>query len=259
MSELPHVHAPQQGIHTWRDFIVHIAVITIGLLLAIGLQQIVEAVHHRSERAHLEEQMHETFVANEQLIADNLKKLERLQGYLADLRSTVSGRIDGRSPPPAPAELDPRNISYVPPPSLSAYEAAKANGTVALLSFDTIRLYDRVGISIGIMQADHQRFLGAMVDLQSFAERFDSTPDAPNRLVQANLTHLSKEELVEYQVLIGNMIGAADGLKRRLRVVGVSSRAVLDGAQTEAELRAANTKLQSDLSSAPEAVGGSPP
>ena len=51
MSEHPHVHVPQEGIHTWREFAVHIAVVTIGLLLAIGLQQIVETVHHRSQRA----------------------------------------------------------------------------------------------------------------------------------------------------------------------------------------------------------------
>ncbi len=173
MSESPHVHVPQEGIHTWRDFMVHIAVVTIGLLLAIGLQQIVETVHHRSQRAHLEAQMHDTFVANEQLIAVSIKRLERFQGYLVDLRLAVQAKIDGRTTPSAPAASDPRNYTYAPPPSLGAYEASKANGTVALLSFDTIRLYDRIGITIGVMHVDLQRYLGAVTALRSFAERFE--------------------------------------------------------------------------------------
>ena len=246
MSESPHVHAPQHGIHTWRDFIVHIAVVTIGLLLAIGLQQIVEAVHDRSERAHLDGQMHQTLVANEQLTADNLKKLENLLGYLADLRSTVGARIDGRPPPPAPAESDPRNFTYFPPPSLGAYDAAKAKGTVALLSIEKIRLYDRVGMTVGVIGAELQRYLGAMIALRSFSERFDFARVGLHRLPQVNLDHLSAEELIEYRVLIGNMLGAADGFRTRMRVLHIQSRAILDGAQTEDELRAAVAKLQGE-------------
>jgi hypothetical protein len=44
------VHAPHQIIHTWKDFLVHIGAITIGLLLAVGLEQTVEYVHHRHQR-----------------------------------------------------------------------------------------------------------------------------------------------------------------------------------------------------------------
>lgn len=259
MSELPHVHAPQQGIHTWRDFIVHIAVVTIGLLLAIGLQQIVEAVHHQQQRAHLEEQMRGTLVATADLTADNVKKLERLQNYLADLRLAVGARIDGRSAPSAPAETDPRNFTYFPAPSLGGYEAAKANGTVALLSFDTIRLYDRIGMTMGVVHADLQRYLAAMIAWRSFTARFDSATGGPHRLPQVNLDRLSAEQLVEYQVLIGNMIGVADGFQTRMRVVELSSRTILDGAATEDELRAAVAKLQGNLASVPEEVGGTAP
>ena len=258
MSELPHVHAPEQGIHTWRDFIVHIAVVAIGLLLAIGLQQIVETVHDRSERAHLEDQMHGTFVANAEMITDNVQMLENLQGYLADLRLTVGAQIDGRSPPPAPAEADPRNFTFIPPPSLGAYEAAKANGTVGLLSFDTIRLYDRVGMTIGIMQTDLQRYLGAMNAMRAFAARFESAPVDPYRIPQVNLAHLSAAELIEYRILIGNMIGAAEAFKNRLRILGLSSRAILDGVQTEAELRAAIAKLPGNKSIEQEGGRGNP-
>ncbi len=43
------VHAPHRTVHTWKDFIIHIATITIGLLIAIGLEKTVELFHHRHQ------------------------------------------------------------------------------------------------------------------------------------------------------------------------------------------------------------------
>ena len=43
------VHPPEHPIHTWRDFFIHIATIVVGLLIAIGLEQTVEAVHRHGE------------------------------------------------------------------------------------------------------------------------------------------------------------------------------------------------------------------
>jgi len=36
------VHPPHGAIHGWRDFFVHLIVITLGLLIALGLEGIVE-------------------------------------------------------------------------------------------------------------------------------------------------------------------------------------------------------------------------
>ena len=41
------VHAPHESIHGWRDFFIHLATITIGLLIALGLEATVEWMHHR--------------------------------------------------------------------------------------------------------------------------------------------------------------------------------------------------------------------
>jgi len=47
------VHAPHQSVHTWKDFFVHIATICVGLLIAVGLEQAVEGVHHHHQREQL--------------------------------------------------------------------------------------------------------------------------------------------------------------------------------------------------------------
>ena len=43
------VHPPHHSANTWRDFLIHIATIVVGLLIAIGLEQTVEYFHHRHE------------------------------------------------------------------------------------------------------------------------------------------------------------------------------------------------------------------
>jgi hypothetical protein len=43
------VHSPHQAVHTWKDVLIHIAIIAVGLLLAIGLEQTVEWLHHRNQ------------------------------------------------------------------------------------------------------------------------------------------------------------------------------------------------------------------
>jgi len=44
------VHMPHPT-HTWSDFLIRIATITVGLLIAISLEQTVEWVHHRHQTA----------------------------------------------------------------------------------------------------------------------------------------------------------------------------------------------------------------
>jgi hypothetical protein len=51
------VHAPHAGIHTWSAFLIHIATIVIGLLIAVGLEQTVEYFHHRNQVAEIRESL----------------------------------------------------------------------------------------------------------------------------------------------------------------------------------------------------------
>jgi hypothetical protein len=43
------IHDAHQAASTWKDFFIHIATIVFGLLIAVGLEQLVEHIHHRIE------------------------------------------------------------------------------------------------------------------------------------------------------------------------------------------------------------------
>jgi hypothetical protein len=51
------VHAPHGGLHTWKDFWIHLGTITLGLLIAISLEQSVEWLHRMHERSQLEDDL----------------------------------------------------------------------------------------------------------------------------------------------------------------------------------------------------------
>jgi hypothetical protein len=40
------VHAPHEPVHSWKDALVHIAIIVVGLLIAVGLDAAAEHFHH---------------------------------------------------------------------------------------------------------------------------------------------------------------------------------------------------------------------
>ena len=40
------VHAPHHPLNNWKDFFIHLATITVGLLIALALEAGAEAVHH---------------------------------------------------------------------------------------------------------------------------------------------------------------------------------------------------------------------
>ena len=78
------VHAPEHGINGYRDFFLHLFTITIGLLIALGLEATVEALHHRHERHEAETQIrHE--------IQDNLDKLPQGAPEAMDELKKVAG------------------------------------------------------------------------------------------------------------------------------------------------------------------------
>jgi len=65
------IHPPEHGIHGVRDFAIHLVTITVGLLIALGLENAVEAMHHRHQRKEAEATLR-------QEIADNQRKLSRI-------------------------------------------------------------------------------------------------------------------------------------------------------------------------------------
>jgi hypothetical protein len=80
------VHPPHQPARNWRDFFIHIATIVLGLLIAIGLEQMVERIHEHYELRVAREALEREFQSNRANLAaderDWLQTLARLKNNL---------------------------------------------------------------------------------------------------------------------------------------------------------------------------------
>ena len=141
------VHPPHQAAHTWKDFFIHIATICIGLLIAIGLEQTVEAIHHRHQRHQLEEQVRAEAERNLALVQVNLARLHEQREFVdasivALNNAPVSeGRIDRRALPQPRPQVFAIGLFE---PSQTAWTVAKSSGTVALLPEEEAQVYARL-------------------------------------------------------------------------------------------------------------------
>jgi len=195
------VHMPHPT-HTWKDFFIHIATISVGLLIAISLEQAVEYLHHRHQAEHTREML-----AAE--MADNDRMQQRARFFLAmhedylfnDL--VVLGRLRRHALQPTD-----RIVLFHPPTDFadSAWQTAQQSGAIALLSYAETQRYAYIyGLQaeFGVTMADSLKALqnANTMFYESAADRFDnerSAQMAPARAFAGELgearAHLAFED-----------------------------------------------------------------
>jgi hypothetical protein len=137
------VHPAHHAATTWRDFLIHIATIVIGLCIAVGLEQTVEFFHHRHQRHQLEEDLRDEAERNISRIQANQKSFAV---YIAWYRDFLKA---GRAATPSagfvtfvlPARVNPEAARR---PLDNVWPAARASGTVAVLPREEVETFGRV-------------------------------------------------------------------------------------------------------------------
>lgn len=96
------IHAPHGSVGSVREFLVHLAIITIGVLIALSLEGCTEWVHHRSlvreARANIANELRDNKNEIDRLISDMSKmggELNVALGVIDDLRTR--GKTDAKS------------------------------------------------------------------------------------------------------------------------------------------------------------------
>lgn len=138
------IHPPQHAAITRRDFFIHLGIVVLGILIAIGLEQSVEYLHHRHQVAELSEQMRVEAQNNIPLIRESIARLNVQNGYVQSLeQALLAGKPSGDSvdvhgvPPPGGSGV------YISP-SRATWPAAQSAGLAALLPPVDAKLYARL-------------------------------------------------------------------------------------------------------------------
>lgn len=90
------VHMPH-ATHTWKDFFIHIATITVGLLIAVSLEQTVEWVHHLHQRHQLEADLRAEAARNHDNAEIDIAIYDNVVKWLLQLQSAGRRCTDGQS------------------------------------------------------------------------------------------------------------------------------------------------------------------
>jgi hypothetical protein len=191
------VHPPHQAAHTWRDFFIHIATICIGLLIAIGLEQCVEALHHHHQREDLERQMHVESEQNLDLVGAQIRFAAQRRDYLnacvhAFQAATPSNGQLAVTLPFNNVSFPARSQGLLISPSRGTWTIAQAAGTVALLPPEKAKVYARLDLTADFekqaeIETSHSAGLLAIARLQDHAAASDGHP---LRLTQAQVDDL---------------------------------------------------------------------
>ena len=124
-----HVHLPKP-LHGWRAFVGEVGIIVIGVLIALGAEQVVESIHDR----HIAEQARANVRAEAAMdatfIQDRLSAQACVERRLAELSAILGKAGEGE------LQLQPTWISLPPtiPFFTARWQAATASGRNSLFS-----------------------------------------------------------------------------------------------------------------------------
>lgn len=131
------VHPPHEPVHGIRDFLLHLLTITVGLLIALGLEAAVEWRHHVHLRHEAEENIRRE-------IDDNRKDLRAVVGAIPDeqkrfqeLLTFLQARAAGK-----PATIRSVTISlHIMTPQDSSWQTAAATGALAYMPYGEVQKF----------------------------------------------------------------------------------------------------------------------
>jgi hypothetical protein len=182
------VHPPHENVHTWRQFLIHIAAITIGLLIAIGLEQTVVYFHHRHQLQEARRELAVELESNRRVVGINLEATRKVMADLdADmaLLRAVQTSPASQSPAPIGSKLV-YGLGNFYWPKDATWQAVKQNGSLGLMAHDELHYYVYIYEDIAIIMEQSSE-MGARIEVaRAIARR---SPDG-------NLTPRDIEELI---------------------------------------------------------------
>jgi len=191
------VHAPHEPILGWKEFFVHLFTITVGLLIALGLEGVVEWQHHRHLVHEAEASLHDEIRHNSDALQQTLKELHKDQDDLKHDVAVLKQVIQtGKMP-----QHDHMNVNFhIHGFDSVAWKTAQATGASAYMPYAIAHEYTEIYTTQDeLADAEKQAARDTIVSLAPFLNLSDKDPD-PTKEQAAALK--DKIELVQGQLLL---------------------------------------------------------
>ncbi|HEY5056954.1 MAG TPA: hypothetical protein VII58_12395 [Acidobacteriaceae bacterium] len=238
------VHAPHGGLHTWKDFWIHLGTITLGLLIAISLEQSVEWLHRVQQRHQLEEDLRTEGENNRRHAEIDIALYDKIVVWLVQLQHGVDeARASGGKIAfvyPARPEGIPDSPRYVAYHVLQTeiWTTAKESSLLVLLPRDEAQLYARLYIQADQVQTTRDRTRETGMQQGAFETRFSHGSYPPD----LDLSKLTLQQLDEYEKVLADELESVRVATVRLKIFDTANSYLLSGGGSEDELRKAILK-----------------
>ncbi|MGA8940558.1 MAG: hypothetical protein WB439_15460 [Acidobacteriaceae bacterium] len=223
------IHPPEHTVFTRRDFFIHLGIVVLGILIAIGLEQAVEALHHRQEREALIENFHRECADNLKVFDTDLDVVRHQivwqDASLVALRNAQpQGGYITVTMPVAPTQ---NNLQA---PSRSVWSVARASGKIELLPENLAEVFDRVDGEGEHWDAVVQPASNDFQRMRSFAVRTGSPLDTGATI------HLTLAQRDDAAAILDDHLAQWEQERLWLARWQGASMGVLRGAQSRADM-----------------------
>jgi len=191
------VHPPHEPVHGWRDFLLHLITITIGLLIALSLEGLVEWQHHRHLVHEAQESLHAEIESNAkglQAVADDIHKQ---QATLKQDAGVLKYIIKNGKPP----EHDAMSIDFhITSFDSVSWRTAQSTGALSYMSYADAQKYSEIYYTQDqLTVAEQQAARDAILSLAPMMNEADHG-DPPS--VQTATTIKDRIEVLQGQLLL---------------------------------------------------------
>jgi hypothetical protein len=148
-----HIHKPK-ALHGWREFLAEIGVIVCGVLIAIALDQMVEALHHRGEAREMIRKLREESIENRHVIDYNLGVCQRQLAIIDKDIAAVSAPLNAGRLPTTPEAVPSQNLFV---PADAAWITIRDGALLPIMPKATVDNYwkiDTTGLALSLRGQD---------------------------------------------------------------------------------------------------------
>lgn len=228
------VHAPHHPVTTWREFWIHLGTITVGLVIALGLEQAVEYIHRVHEKHALQRELYDEGEHDRETLQQDFERLAALKASLLAWHKKVDEAIANGGK--LQAEYQPPDFGTIALPSQAMWDSAKASGRIGLLSDDQTAAYAFLYLQEDWLKDQSLAWAAAITEKQEFERKFEKSFEEAGKDGVIEYSRMSTDDMKGYSAILNREIAQIDRLRVLLRYFDQVDRAVLEGARSQQEI-----------------------
>ena len=201
------VHPPNEPVHGWRDFLIHLATITIGLLIALSLEGCVEFWHHRSLVHEAEASMQIEIEANARALQRALDDVRKEQDFLKKDIAVMKKIIAN---PKVPNNEDMRVDFRIRTFDDVSWKTSQSTGALSYMPYERAREYANIySAQNEIAEAEHQAVRDTVLSVAPFlnSKKGDQNPGGEEAVKIVDRLEVLQGQLIFLENLIKRLDG----------------------------------------------------